>query len=223
MDWLSVADIARTTRIPAPTARRYASLFREFLPHRKSGRTTRYSSECIPIFERITALYREGRVSTEIEDLLRAEYCRTIDVEPGRAQPPAPQAVPPGVARTVQEMMEQFSASLKVIADQKAIIDSLRSDVRRLKTGFVLLARSQKRLKALPESGSRDLLERLDARAASLSRRDAEIEEMTLGLSFDTSDLKIKMQVLEQELVRLRQDRRDLEKHLLDRIERKAE
>lgn len=221
MDWLSVADIARTTRIPAPTARRYASLFREFLPHRKSGRTTRYAPDCVPIFERISALYHEGRVSAEIEDILRADYQRTIDVDPGQAQPPA-QVLPPDVARTVQEMMEQFGASLKVIADQKAIIDSLRSDVRKLKTGFVLLARSQKRLKALPEAGGRDLQERLDARAESLSRKDAEIEELALGLSFDTSDLKIKMQILEQELVRLRQDRRELEQHLLDKIGRKA-
>jgi hypothetical protein len=92
--------------------------------------------------------------------------------------------------------------------------------VRKLKAGFVLLARDRKKLKALPQGGDEELRRALDAGHKSLARKDAEIEELALGLSFDTSDLKIKMQTLEQELVRLRKDRRDMERHLLDKIDR---
>ena len=201
MDWLSVAEIARLTRIPAPTARRYAALFREFLPHRKAGRVTRYAPEAARVFERISGLYHEGRVTTEIEEVLRREFSRTIDV--GAENLPAPE---PG-------LMDHFNASLQLIADQKAVIEALREDVRKLKAGFVLLARGQKKLKALPEGG-----EDMARTAQALARKDAELEELALGLSFDTSDLKIKLQTLEQELVRLRKDRREMERHFLDKL-----
>lgn len=209
MDWLSVAEIARLTRIPAPTARRYASLFREFLPHRKAGRVTRYAPEAARVFERISALYHEGRVTTEIEEVLRREFSRTIDVDAGAAGSLPEPAPAPG-------LLDQFNASLQVIADQKAVIEALREDVRKLKAGFVLLARGQKKLKALPAAGGGDF----ERTAQSLARKDAELEELALGLSFDTSDLKIKLQTLEQELVRLRKDRREMERNLLDRMER---
>ncbi|MCM0756066.1 hypothetical protein M7784_12535 [Desulfovibrio aminophilus] len=217
MDWLSVADIARLTRIPAPTARRYASLFREFLPHRKTGRVTRYAPEAPAVFERIAALYQEGRVTSEIEETLRGEFSRTIDVDAASpAQAPAAREASPALA----EMMEKFGQSLQLLADQKEIIACLREDVRKLKAGFVLLARSQKKLKALPQGGDEDLRRALDDGRKVLARKDAEIEELALGLSFDTSDLKIKMRTLEQELVRLRKDRREMERHLLDKIDR---
>lgn len=210
MDWLSVAEIARLTRIPAPTARRYAALFREFLPHRKAGRVTRYAPEAARVFERISTLYHEGRVTTEIEEVLRREFSRTIDLDAGTGEARLPAAEPaPG-------LLDQFNTSLQVIADQKAVIEALREDVRKLKAGFVLLARGQKRLKALPAAGGDDL----SRTAAALARKDSELEELALGLSFDTSDLKIKLQTLEQELVRLRKDRREMERHFLDKLER---
>ena len=99
MDWLSVAEIARLTRIPAPTARRYAALFREFLPHRKAGRVTRYAPEAARVFERISGLYHEGRVTTEIEEVLRREFSRTIDLDAGsgEAHLPVAEPAPPAV------------------------------------------------------------------------------------------------------------------------------
>lgn len=210
MDWLSVAEIARLTRIPAPTARRYAALFREFLPHRKAGRVTRYAPEAARVFERISGLYHEGRVTTEIEEVLRREFSRTIDLDAGTGEAHLPATEPaPG-------LLDQFNTSLQVIADQKAVIEALREDVRKLKAGFVLLARGQKRLKALPAAGS----DGLSRTAAALARKDSELEELALGLSFDASDMKIKLQTLEQELVRLRKDRREMERHFLDKLER---
>jgi hypothetical protein len=91
MNWLSVAEIAKRTRIPAPTARRYAALFKDFLGGRKMGRVTKYPEESLGVFERISRLYADGGVTAEIEDALRTEFPRTFDVEcrpgvPGMAQ-----------------------------------------------------------------------------------------------------------------------------------------
>jgi hypothetical protein len=222
MNWLSVAEIAKLTRIPAPTARRYASLFKDFLGGRKVGRVTKYPEESVVVFERISGLYGEGCVTNEIDDRLRTEFPRTIDIE-HKPSVPAPQAEGYAeLASTFNGVIEKVASCMGVIANQKSIIDSQQDDIQKLKTAFVLLARSQKRMKQLPESI--DVLpEGFIAQTRALEQKDAEIEEMALKLSFDTSDIKAKLQILESELVRLRKDRREMEKYLQDKIDRLKE
>ncbi|MFH1913148.1 MAG: hypothetical protein ABIK45_02595 [Pseudomonadota bacterium] len=223
MNWLSVAEIAKRTRIPAPTARRYASLFKDFLGGRKTGRVTKYPEESIAVFERISRLYADGAVTAEIEETLRAEFPRTIDV----SGPHSSQAVAGGLqtqvyaelAASFNGVMGKVASCMEIIADQKAIIDRQNEDIQKLKTAFVLLARSQKRMKELPAPQD-TIPEEILRRTLELEQKDAEIEEIALKLSFDTSDIKAKLQILESELVRLRKDRRDMEKFLQEKIER---
>jgi bifunctional N-acetylglucosamine-1-phosphate-uridyltransferase/glucosamine-1-phosphate-acetyltransferase GlmU-like protein len=111
---------------------------------------------------------------------------------------------------------------MEVIADQKSIIEQQQEDIHKLKTAFVLLARSQKRIKQLP-TGQLALPEEIMEQTRALEQKDAEIEEMALKLTFDTSDIKAKLQILESELVRLRKDRRDMERYLQDKIDRLKE
>jgi len=219
MNWLSVAEIAKLTRIPAPTARRYASLFKDFLGGRKMGRVTKYPEDSATVFERISRYYGEGKVTAEIEDALRVEFPRTIDVE-HRASVPAQQTeVYAELASVFNEVMGKVASCMHVIADQKTIIDNQQQDIQKLKTAFVLLARSQKKMKQLP--GGMDIIpEELLLQTQALEQKDAEIEEMALKLTFDTSDIKAKLQILESELVRLRKDRREMEKYLQEKIDR---
>ncbi|WP_147819536.1 hypothetical protein [Salidesulfovibrio onnuriiensis] len=222
MNWLTVAEIAKSTRIPAPTARRYASLFKDFLNGRKIGRVTKYPEESISVFQRISDLYAEGRVTHEIEEMLRGEVPRTIDVahsgNGGLDAHGAESALE--LAGVFKGMMQKVADCMEVIADQKTLIESQQQDIQKLKTAFVLLARSQKKLRALPEAGVTALPEEVINKTRELERKDAELEEMALGLSFDTSDIKVKLQILENELVRLRKDRREMEKYLQDKIEK---
>ena len=222
MNWLSVAEIAKLTRIPAPTARRYAALFKDFLGGRKMGRITKYPEESLVVFERISRLYGEGLVTAEIDDRLRTEFPRTIDVD-HRGSTPAPLADGFGeLAETFNDVLSRVTSCMEVIANQKVVIDNQQQDIQKLKTAFVLLARSQKRIKqqpALSEGLPEDIL--LHTRA--LEEKDAEIEEITLKLTFDTSDIKAKLQILESELVRLRKDRREMEKYLQEKIDRLKE
>jgi len=219
MKWLSVAEIAKLTRIPAPTARRYAALFKDFLGGRRAGRVTRYPEESVVIFERISRLYGEGKVTVEIDDALRVEFPRTIDVE-HQACPPAQQTeVYAEMITSFNSVIGKVASCMEVIADQKSIIEHQQDDIQKLKTAFVLLARSQKKMKQLP-AGMDMLPEEFLSQTRALEQKDAEIEEMALKLTFDTSDIKAKLQILESELVRLRKDRREMEKYLQDKIER---
>lgn len=226
MNWLTVAEVAKTTRIPAPTARRYAALFKEFLNGKKVGRVTKYPVESISIFQRISELYAEGRVTHEIEEMLRTEVPRTIEVEHSGN---GGQGLPYGgegameLAGVFKGMMQRVADCMEVIADQKTLIESQQEDIQKLKTAFVLLARSQKKLKALPEPSAHAIPQELVIKTRELEQKDAELEEMALGLSFDTSDIKVKLQILESELVRLRKDRREMEKYLQDKIEKLRE
>ncbi len=225
MEWLSVSEISKRTRIPAPTARRYASLFREYLPSRKVGRTTKYGLDSVLIFEKISTLYADGLVTTEIEDVLRRDYSRTIDLSPvsslGADAPTHGSAViPVEMAETMTAVLEKFGSCLGIISDQKVLIEAQREDIQRLKTAFVMLARSQKKLKVLPASSLETMTQKLNNKTGQLEQKDIELEEMALNISFDQSDLKAKMQILESELIRLRKDRREMEKFFREKIDR---
>lgn len=218
MNLLSVADISKMTRIPAPTARRYASLFKDFLCGTKVGRVTKYPEESVQVFNRISQLYSEGRVTHEIEEILRSELPRTIDVE---ASEPCSVPVPfsnSELSQAFTDVMDRVASCMEIIADQKQVIESQQEDVRKLKTAFVMLARSQKRIKSLPAPAEppAELVESY----RRLEEKDQELEEMAMSLSLDASDIKVKLQTLESELVRLRKDRREMEKYLQDKIDR---
>ena len=222
MNWLSVAEIAKLTRIPAPTARRYASLFKDFLGGRKLGRVTKYPDDSVVIFEKISRMYGEGKVTAEIDEALRGQFTRTIDVEQEiEGQPPAVAGeMFAELAGVFNGVMGKVASCMEVIADQKALIERQQDDIHKLKTAFVLLARSQKKMKQIPAAASDVIPEEFLLQTQALEQKDAEIEEMALKLSFDTSDIKAKLQILESELVRLRKDRREMEKYLQDKIAR---
>ncbi|WWX23101.1 hypothetical protein V8V93_02600 [Pseudodesulfovibrio methanolicus] len=218
-----MAEIAKRTRIPAPTARRYAALFKDFLGGRKVGRVTKYPEESMVIFERISRLYGDGLVTSEIDDRLRSEFPRTIEVEhtPAAMAGSSPEGFA-DLASTFNDVLSRVTSCMEVIADQKSVIERQQEDIHKLKTAFVLLARSQKRIKQLP-AGQTALPEAIMEQTRALEEKDAEIEEMALKLTFDTSDIKAKLQILESELVRLRKDRRDMERYLQDKIDRLKE
>jgi len=223
MNWLPVAEIAKLTRIPAPTARRYAALFKDFLGGRKMGRVTKYPEESVVVFERISQLYGDGLVTSEIDDALRTEFPRTIDVDHRAASFVVADDKSNELAETFNEVVGKVASCMEVIADQKSVINSQQEDIQKLKTAFVMLARGQKRLKQLPVSQPAALPADLVEQTRALEEKDAEIEEMALKLTFDTSDIKAKLQILESELVRLRKDRREMEKYLQDKIDRLKE
>lgn len=225
MELMALSDIAKHTGIPAPTARRYASLFKDFLSGRRIGRMTRYPHEALAVFNRISELYAEGRITSEIEDFLRREFPRTIEVGPA-ADPIALPAVVhdlPGnlaevlsdaLSSALSESIAHFSEALDKLAEQKTSLDTHQGDITKLKNGFVLLARNLKRVAKRDQADVSAQVEKLTERLRAMEPKLAVMEEISLTLTSDNADLKARVAAQEVELRRLREDRERLEAQL---------
>jgi hypothetical protein len=225
MELLALSDIAKRTGIPAPTARRYAALFKDFLSGRRLGRMTRYPEEAVGIFQRIGELYAEGRITAEIEDLLRREFPRTIEVGPAAepiALPAVAQDLPANLAEVLSDALSEalsnsishFSDALDKLTEQKTSLDSHQTDINKLKNGFVLLARNLKRVAKREQADVTAQVERLAERIKDIEPKLAVMEEISLTLTSDNADLKARLSAQEVELRRLREDRDRLETQL---------
>jgi hypothetical protein len=222
MELMALSDIAKRTGIPAPTARRYAALFKDFLSGKRLGRMTRYPDEAVAVFQRIGELYTEGRITAEIEDILRREYPRTIEVGPASepiALPAVAQDLPGHLAVALSDALAQalsasisnFTDALEKLAEQKTSLDTHQSDITKLKNGFVLLARNLKRLAKRDQADTAALVDALAERVRDMEPKLAVMEEITLTLTSDNADLKARVSAQEVELRRLREDRDRLE------------
>lgn len=222
MDLLALSDIAKRTGIPAPTARRYASLFKDYLSGRRLGRMTRYPEDALNVFQRIGELYAEGRITSEIEDILRREFPRTIEVGPAPepiALPAVTQDLPANLAEALSDALSEalsssiahFSDALDKLAEQKTSLDTHQSDIAKLKNGFVLLARNLKRLAKREQADTTAQVQRLAERIKLMEPKLAVMEEISLTLTSDNADLKARLAAQEVELRRLREDRDRME------------
>jgi hypothetical protein len=119
-DWLSLTAMARRLQIPEPTARRYAKLFSDYLPHRKVGRMTLYAPDAGPILTRISQLYSDGHKRDDVENIIKEELPRTIDVDAPSMQDS--QALVRTDNSVLQEKLFQF---LDIVSDQSRKIDAL--------------------------------------------------------------------------------------------------
>ena len=222
MNWYSLAEVSKMTRIPAPTARRYALLFKEYLPGKRMGRTTKYPEDALALFTRINTEYQARRLTHEIEDLLHKEFPRTYEVEatplPSPPVPVPAQAFDASLMITVSNLLERFGKSLEVLSNQKTLIEHQRQDIQRLKSAFVQLAQNHKRLKRLPQALLRPVALDQERRSQILAQKDAELEATTQQLMSEQGEITSKLRVLESEIVRLRKDRRELERYLLEKI-----
>lgn len=209
--WLPLAEVARRSNIPETTARRYAKLFPDALPHKRDGRTLLYPPGAGAVLMRIGQLFSEGRSAGQVEEALRAERM-CIDVPAAGGTSDRPGSAPVQGRPRSDEGRNRLAAFLRHIVDQKQAIATLRDDF------------SQVRRELHEERARRESLEaenRKIKKALALllrQRRTALTEPGLTGDHGSGDDLRAKIGVLEQELVRLRKDRRELEKYLLEKI-----
>lgn len=227
---MALSDIARRTGIPAPTARRYAALFKDYFSGRRLGRMTRYPESAVPVFQRVSELYGQGRITAEIEEILRREFPRTIEVGPASEQfalPAVPaelssmlpgnltevltEALSDALSEALASSLNSFGETLDALADQKSSLDMHQSDITKLKDGFVLLARNLKRLAKRDQDDTVSQIARIHERMRNMEPKLAVMEEITLTLTSDNADLKARLSAQEVELQRLREDRQRLE------------
>lgn len=195
---LSVAEISRQLDVPESTVHYWKNRFAQYLPSVGQNRQKRFRPEAVEVFGEIAHMLKEGYTSRDVMDHLASTCALTPQAEHFAA---AAQAQPPSlssgaVEQTVQmaqaiglEIARSISEGLKDVIPGRAAINQTEEDM--------LMVRTE-----------------LDRTCALVEGQHEELNE----LRTENKLLRDKLSVMESEMVRLRKDRRELEKYLLDKI-----
>ena len=138
----TASEIAKETRIPENTVRRYTQVFERFLNSRRSGRALVYDDDSVATIRRISELYGAGYSTREIEDKLAETIVprhETVVVE-GEEETTTelqqlPQQLPPQLMAMLQDfqIMKQEIANTKMaLAEKDAQIQSLTDTLQQV-------------------------------------------------------------------------------------------
>jgi len=116
--WLSIGQIAKKTKIPETTLRRYAATFEDYLESEKRGRGVKYSPRAQELIVQISSLYDLGYGTVEIEDIIRGQYPQTVDV----------------TNDTDSGSLMEVSAIWELIKKQQSEIEELRKELEETKS-----------------------------------------------------------------------------------------
>ena len=192
---LSVAEIARELELPESTVHYWKNRFAQHLPSVGRGRQKRFRPEAIEVFGAISRLLKEGHTARDVMDQLSQNYPLQADAMPTvSGGGDAPMALSAGSMEPVMKMAAAIGMEIA-----KSVGDGIRS---------VLDVESM---------GSSDVTE-VRQGLEEAARRITVAMEDTEALKSENRELKEKLAVMEAEMVRLRKDRREMEKYLLDKI-----
>lgn len=223
---LSVAEIARKLGVPESTVHYWKNRFAQHLPSQGSGRQKRFRPEAVDVFRVIAEMFSLGHSTQDVMETLgkRFPLSATLDGDPNAVGTEAlftqresthdhDQAHSPAMADTALRMAaamgQEMGASIA-----RGIAEGLRGLSQR--TGQSSIEGGQE-LVALPGLDAEQIDAIKTAVDQSASRLDAQSGEVA-RMAEENNELKAKLAVLETELVRLRKDRREMEKYLLDKI-----
>lgn len=192
----SISAIAKLLDLPESTLHYWKNRFGQTLPSVGQGRHKRFPADAVEVFKAIGALLESGMSLSDA----KAELLRRYPPQAGPGEPLAVTPVPaPGYAGTGTMSGEEMAMRIGA-AMAEAIGQRLQGYLAQAQPGQPLQA-------ALPD-------ETVEGLRAELARSRAEIE----GLKALGDELTGKLKVLEAELIRLRKDGREMEKHLLGKI-----
>ena len=199
---LSVAEIARELELPESTVHYWKNRFAQHLPSVGRGRQKRFKPEAIEVFGTISRLLKEGHTARDVMDQLSRDYplqadtVQTQDGQVGLSSPPS--------AQMPMELVAQMASAIG-LEIAKVLGEGLKEAFAPLLQGGGSPADAQNIQEV--RAGLEDAVDRISAQVG-------EVE----GLRTENTTLREKLTVMEGELVRLRKDRRELEKYLLDKI-----
>jgi DNA-binding transcriptional MerR regulator len=189
---LSVAEIARELELPESTVHYWKNRFAQHLPSVGRGRQKRFKPEAIEVFGTISRLLKEGHTARDVMDQLSQSYPLQADAMLESSHAPALMD-----GNAMEPAMQMAAAIGLEIA--KSVGEGIRS---------VLAADSE----GGPEIF--EIKQGLEDTALRISSQAVETET----LKAENEILKEKLKIMENEMVRLRKDRREMEKYLLDKI-----
>jgi len=216
---LSVAEIARRLGVPESTVHYWKNRFAQHLPSSGTGRQKRFRAEAVEVFRVIAEMFSLGHSAQDVMETLGKNFPLTasLDGEHFASGTDTPFSHKP--QRDAQSEAAQADTAVRMAA---AIAKEMGAEIAR-SIGEGL----RQHLSGLPAGESREALPPgLDAEELSAikcaveqtcGRLDANADEVA-RMAAENADLKAKLSVLEAELIRLRKDRREMEKYLLDKI-----
>lgn len=190
---LSVAEIARELELPESTVHYWKNRFAQHLPSIGRGRQKRFKPEALEIFATISRLLKEGHTARDVMEQLSQAYPLQADAMPEDAAIPTTAFNP----HSMEPAMKMAAAIGMEIA--KSVGEGIRNVLS-------------------PEVvNGQDLGEVKEGLEEAALRITSAMEE-THELRRENDVLKEKLRIMEAEMIRLRKDRREMEKYLLDKI-----
>lgn len=191
---LSVAEIARRLDVPESTVHYWKNRFSQHLPSVGEGRQKRFRPEAVEVFATIAEMLGAGHPAAEVMETLAGKYPLTpTAVDESTSAAPAAQMPGnmDGAMQMAQAMGHEIARSIGTYLCRVTDPD---------------IAQSQ--------SDVMQMRQEVDHNNSLITAQYEEIEK----LRNENKELRGKVEVMEQELVRLRKDRREMEKYLLDKI-----
>ncbi|MBC17736.1 putative transcriptional regulator, MerR family [Pseudodesulfovibrio profundus] len=190
---LSVAEIARELELPESTVHYWKNRFAQHLPSIGRGRQKRFKPEALEIFANISRLLKEGHTARDVMEQLSQSYPLQADAMPDNAAVPSTTYT----SHSMEPAMQMAAAIGMEIA--KSVGEGIRNVLS-------------------PEAvNGQDLGEVKEGLEEAALRITSAMEE-THELRRENDVLKEKLRIMEAEMIRLRKDRREMEKYLLDKI-----
>jgi len=226
---LSVAEIARRLGVPESTVHYWKNRFAQHLPSQGSGRQKRFRAEAVDVFRVIAEMFSLGHSTHDVMETLGKRFPLTASMDsdafaagsdsPFSRRESAPDS--PAMAETALRMAAAMGKEMGL-----EIARSIGEGLRALGQtgggqGAIGAGSDLSGLPALPGLDPEALDAIRCAVDASCSRLDAQGGEVE-RMATENLELKTKLSVLEAELIRLRKDRREMEKYLLDKIKSMA-
>ncbi len=209
---LSIAEIARELDAPESTVHYWKNRYAAFLPSLGQNRQKRFKPEALAAFRTIADMLRQGHAPAEVTAALSSSFAMTpASVAPG--QPGSLQTLAQAQTTGLEPGLDPVQIGVRIGAEIGAeVARSMAQSVGELLTRFQA---------CLPDPGQ--MLQQAlapgvpDALSADPSLAADQMEKLA-ALESENAQFRSKLEVLEAELIRLRKDRREMEKYLLDKI-----
>ncbi|MDO9084229.1 MAG: helix-turn-helix domain-containing protein [Humidesulfovibrio sp.] len=229
---LSVAEIARRLGVPESTVHYWKNRFAQHLPSQGSGRQKRFRPEAVDVFRVIAEMFSLGHSTQDVMETLGKRFPLTasLDGDAFAAGAFIETAAPFTQREPAQDQAHSVALADTALRMAAAIGKEMGQEIARsIGEGLRHLGQapaqgaltSSQDAPALPALDAEQLVAIQCAVDLSCSRLDAHSGEVERVVS-ENAELKTKLSVLESELIRLRKDRREMEKYLLDKIKSMA-
>lgn len=199
---LSIAEISRLLEVPESTLHYWKNRFAQYLPSTGRNRQKRFKPEAVEIFSQIASMLKQGHTTEDVMADLSRKYPVNVVIE--QSAPETSQRPSPANFKTMEmEPAVQMAAAMGA--------EIAKSITEGLKGLFSNLQQT-----SIPAEGqlSEEMRSGIEKTAKNLCEQGEDIQD----LQKENTCLKEKLSIMEAEMVRLRKDRRELEKFLLDKL-----